>query len=449
VSAAVDDALGWGLRSELPQVPGFLLADEAPDLTAWQDDRVGWGLILPDDATLSAADRAQAVDAPEPIRGLLADRPGAPVFRYVQDSPDRFGALVRCLANGRVVRPDIAGSAFGVAEDRIPCYLLICASPADIPWEVQYTLNARFAVGRLDLDEAGLANYVAALRSDWHDSGSNQTTAVVWATDHGATDMSHTMRMSVAKPLWEQISGDRDVGPTSKLIDTDTGGATVPRLLDALTAASPGLVVTTSHGAEPPSDGSATATAGLGLLVGDDHARVEPADVLARWNPDGAIWYAHACWSAGGSADTIYDDLFGAGSDIGLMLHRVAALGSVSSPTPRALLGANKPLRAFVGHVEPTFNWTIDHPETRQHLTGGIIAALWDGLYRKGSCPVGHAFRSLYEPIGALAAQHLALKRDFARGKEVSDQLLMAQLAARDRMSTVILGDPTVRLRFA
>jgi hypothetical protein len=450
VSGKVGHALVWGLRSELPQAPTFLFAEPPPDMANWRDPRVGWGLILPENEALGAREKAQAVDAPEPIRQLLADpdRTGAPVLRYAPRSSNRFGTLFRYLGDGTPVQPDIAGSDFGVAEDRIPHYLLICGSPEQIPWDLQYALNARFAVGRLDLDEAGLRNYVAALRTDWADSQANQKSVVVWATDHGRTDMSHTMRQYVAQPLWQAISSDEDVGPTSALIDRDGGGATAPTLLEALGTRKPGLVATTSHGVTLPLDDPSTLALNLGLPVGDDGKFASPEETLSHWSPDGAIWYAHACCSAGGRGDTIYDDLIDGDSRIGRVLRGVAALGSVSAPLPKALLGAPKPLRAFVGHVEPTFDWTIRQPETRQALTGGIRAALYDSLYQRESCPIGRAFHSFYEPIGTLAVEQISLKEKYGSGANVSSQLLAAQLSARDRMSTVILGDPTVRLHF-
>lgn len=149
-SGPVSNALGWGLRTRLPvsPPPQFLFAEEEPDLGRWQDERVGWGLILPEVEGLSYRDKARALDAPGPIQALLADRPGAPVFRYVACSPNRFGTLLRYTTDGQRFQPDIAGSGFGVAHDRIPYYLLICGSPTQIPWDLQYALNARFATGR-------------------------------------------------------------------------------------------------------------------------------------------------------------------------------------------------------------------------------------------------------------------------------------------------------------
>ena len=175
----------------------------------------------------------------------------------------------------------------------------------------------------------------------------------------------------------------------------------------------------------------------LGCFVDDGLTFAPPEDMLARWEPDGAIWYAHACCSAGAHGGTIYDDLFPPDTPVGAVLRGVAALGSVTAPLPKALLGAKRPLRAFVGHVEPTFSWTIRQPPTRQALTGGLTEALYDSLYQRASCPVGRSFRPYWVPIGTLAAEQVALKEAFLAGQPVSSQLLTAQLSARDRMSTV------------
>jgi hypothetical protein len=448
VSGPVGDAQRWGLRSELPDIRPYLFAEKRRDLSDWTDDRVGWGIILPDNDEFSPADKARAVDAPVPIRELLRDRQGAPVLRYPPNSPNRFGTLLRYLPDGDVKQPDLAGSEFGIAPDCIPYYLLIVGPPGSIPWDLQYALNTRYAVGRLDLDDGGLANYVACLRDGWHEATSNQVSAVMWATDHGPADMSHTMREYIAKPVFAPFARDPDTSHGSLLIDHDSGGATRSRLLDALATTRPGLVVTTSHGVTSPVSDLPALSASLGLLVDDEFGFARPEEILARWEPDGAIWYAHACCSAGTRGDTIYDDLFGPDTPVGEVLRGVAALGSVTAPLPKALLGVKRPLRAFVGHVEPTFDWTIRQPQTRQALTGGLTEALFQNLYQRDSCPVGRSFHPYWEPIGTLAAEQESLRQAFAKGQPVSSQLLSAQLSARDRMSTIILGDPTVRLDF-
>jgi hypothetical protein len=446
VTGDVEDPVGWALGRKIPVIGRTLFAERPPDLWDWQDCRVGWGLILPEDESLSVPDRARAADAPGPIRDLLADRPDAPVYRYRPDSPNRWTTLMRYFADGRALPPDIAASEFGLDETQIPYYLLICASPADIPWEFQYLLNTRFAAGRLDLDERGLANYVTALRSGWSQTTADPFTALVWATDHGDGDMSGTMRSYVAQPVFAELSGDPSLAEKATLIDRDHGGATSASLLQALADKIPGLIVTTSHGVTYPSDDPALLAANLGLLVGEDLRYQPPEEILGSWQPDGAIWYSHACCSAGSSAETIYTGIAALDSDITQVLTSVAAIGSRTAPLPRALLGASRPARAFIGHVEPTFDYTIRQPETRQALTSGLTTALHDCLYQEDKPGrVGHAFRKYFEPIGTAASQQIVLQRDYDRGGSVERQLLTSHLTARDRMSTVILGDPTAR----
>jgi hypothetical protein len=114
------------------------------------------------------------------------------------------------------------------------------------------------------------------------------------------------------------------------------------------------------------------------------------------------------------------------------------------APLPTALLGAKEPLRAFIGHVEPTFDWTLTQPSTNQFLTDPICKALYDGLYNR--MPVGHAFRPWFERIGTSFAEHDAAFLKYKEGQDTEDKLLYYLLSARDVSSTVILGDPTAVL---
>jgi hypothetical protein len=447
VTGAVDDPIGWSYSTEIPAIGRTLFADQLPDFWDWRDPRVGWGVILPENESLTVPDRARAVDAPEPLHELLADRPDAPVFRYRPDSPNRWTTLMRYFSDATALPPHIGTSGLGVGREQIPYYLLICASPADIPWEFQYLLNTRFAVGRLDLDDEGLSNYITALRCDWANAKADPFATLVWATDHGGDDMSGIMRRYIARPLFDELRGDQTLAAKSTLIDRDSGGATAASLMQALTSKTPGLIVTTSHGVTNPVNNPAQLATSLGLLVDEDLRYAAPAELLARWEPDGAIWYAHACCSAGASAHTVYGGLPALGSDIMQVLTALTTVGSLVAPLPEALLGARHPARAFIGHVEPTFDYTIREPETRQSLTDGLCAALHGGLYQETHPGrVGQVFHGYFEPAGTAASQQIPLKRSYDKGENVGRQLLAAQLMARDRLSTVILGDPTVRL---
>lgn len=191
--------------------------------------------------------------------------------------------------------------------------------------------------------------------------------------------------------------------------------ASAAQLIDALADAArpPIFVMTASHGMTGPLDDLAKMTAALGLLVDQHGVPLDPVALLAKWQPDGAIWYAHACCSAGSDDATQYGDLVGDGP-VKDVLPGVAMLGASVAPLPTALPGAERPLRAFVRHVEPTFDWTLRHLESKEPLTHALHSALYNGMHRT---------------------------RPNRRARAAA---LRTQLG--DRQACVILGDPTVAL---
>ena len=188
----------------------------------------------------------------------------------------------------------------------------------------------------------------------------------------------------------------------------------------------------------------------LGLPVDSAHAVVQPDALLARWQPDGAVWFAQACCSAGSDAPSAYQGLFDPAGLVDQVLEGVAKVGALTSPLPRALLGAARPLRAFIGHVEPTFDWTMVFPPNRKRLTDSLRTAVYTQLC-SGS-PAGLALGSVYSAVGALLLGHskaLDAHNDNPPGParaEALDMALYSKVTAYDRAGTVLLGDPTVRI---
>jgi hypothetical protein len=440
----------WALRTRPPAIQTYLPVPPAADPANWRDPRIGWGLILVEREGLSDAEQASAVDAPEPIQALLKERGNAPVFRYRPASPYRFTHLRNHSARQDVA---ISGTRIGLERGALPKYLLIYGPPTEIPWELQYSLNASHIVGRLDLEGEALENYVQALINEWSNMGSHIDQAVMWAVDFGSGDISHLMRDSVAAPIYARWLTDTTLRDNATFIDGSTTQASTSALVAVVSQKKPALIVTTSHGQTGPLSDLALMKAKLGLPVGQDFRSLDPDQLLAEWEPDGAIWYAHACCSAGSDAVSLYsclerDDptlcLVKPGSSIDRVLKGVAALGALVAPLPRALLGAKKPLRAFIGHVEPTFDWTIRQPATKQFLTTALEQALYNNIYT--ATPVGLAFSDWYSSLGGLSVEYEHARDAYNRGEETLNSVLYCQLAARDRQSMVILGDPTVTL---
>lgn len=340
-----------------------------------------------------------------------------------------------------------AASPVGAGPQELPKYLLIYATPADVPWRVQFALNPVRCVGRLDLTGDALANYVTALMDGWSGSAAAYARPVVWAVNHGQGDITALMRDSVADPIATALANDKEMTPT--FIDGSSQAATTEALRDALAANQPALVVTSSHGMTGPLTDVAAMKSNLGLPVDQAHHVISPGDLLARWQPDGAVWFAQACCSAGADSPSAYAGLFEPGTLLDDTLTAVAQVGAMTSPLPRALLGAPRPLRAFIGHVEPTFDWTLSFPPNRQVLTSDLVTA----IYTRLCCgqPVGMAMRGYYPAIGSLLQSYVSARASYstqigAAAKPSLDMLVYSWVGAHGRASTVILGDPTAAI---
>jgi hypothetical protein len=435
---------GWAVRPASIDA-GVALFPRPPDPADWRHPQIGWGLVVLDRDEFTAEQKARNEDLAEPLRALVADRPQSKVLRY--RSTGRFeGWLLRDYVNGGD-RP-IATSKIGTGPAEIPAYLLIAASPQDIPWSLQYQLNLVRHVGRLDLPPDGLANYVGHLIHGWAGSAARYSSPVVWAVDHGEADITRLMCDAVTAPAYAAFSADPDVAQGA-FIDGRTADASVDALTGALIDKQPAIVVTSSHGQTGPLDQPDVMAQRLGALVDDGHRVVDPATLLSRWQPGGAIWFAQACCSAGADKPSSYQGMFDDGSDVGAVLAGVAAIGPRVAPLPTALLGASEPLRAFIGHVEPTFDWTMVFPPTRQQLTGWVCDLLYTGLC--AGAPIGLALENarVYQSVGALLMQHSRAVARFATAdpgarRPALDLALYSKVSAYDRAGMVLLGDPTV-----
>jgi len=415
---------------------GGVLGPEDVSPKDWRHEQIGWGLILRDGA-----------DIPEPLQELLKTRPGAPVLRYMP-------GITLYLSNPAAgIDVPVSNGPTGVDKpSSLPYYLLIYGSPSDVPWELQYFLTSkRFYVGRLDLGGEALENYVAALINEWSDSTADIQQAMAWSTVQDADGITSLMRTAVGAQVVQEWQKDKNSTFHDNIVflDGKQAAATAAGLAGALLDRRPALIVTTSHGRTGPLSKPLEMQERLGMLVDQTGADVDSASLLAGWQPDGAVWYAHACCSAGCSAQTQFDEQFGElippGSDVDRVLKGVAGLGSLTAPLPKALLGAKRPLRAFIGHVEPTFDLSLRDIGTGQHLTGILRTALYKEIYTH--TPVGMAFASWLTSGGAFSSPYNKALDALNQNLPDARKLLLAyQLLNRDRSNTVILGDPTVAL---
>jgi hypothetical protein len=424
-----EDPTGWILDGPSRVAMADLALPEVPDLSAWDSKEVGWGVVM-----------AQDANVPEPVAELVAAR-HARIYRY---QPNTRDALTTLLDPEGSAALDMRGAPAGRETGHLPQYLMIVGSPGEVPWGIQFILSAQRFVGRLDLDFAGLENYVNALLDDFKGAGTSDAgRVVVWSS--GAEDddeeITGLMRKLVAKALQQRVAGDKDREVHS--IGVDENGAPLKQLVQRLIDTHPGLIVTTCHGYTPINGKETALRDGLGLPVDESGAVLTVADPLDGWEPGGAVWYAHACCSAGADAPTLYDGLFDKGSPVDRLVKGIAKAGPMTAPLPRRLLGHSRPLRAFIGHVEPTFDWMLRQPFTKAAIVDGLLDSLYPNVFRY---PVGRAFSDWIRSASAARIQYIEHKRLLDRFEATLSHLLYYQLLATDTQATVVLGDPAALL---
>jgi hypothetical protein len=426
--------LNWGVRTYRDP---FVRAPPAKDLSSWEDQDIGWGLVLPS-GNVDNNEKHRCEDAALPLREL-AHRRSAPVFRYERDVP---AGKVRQYDEQGLARDLALTGARGRGPYRIPEYLLIAGSPAEIPWSYQYQLQTGAMVGRLDLDDAGLGHYVEGLLCNWANSDRQAAFPTIWAVDHGHPDITRLMRKVIADPLAAKFSGDPEF---------DMGGgylvdrfATHANLRERVQSRRPAFVATSSHGAIQPLTDPQALLRQVGVMVDVDHS---PLDLRAAPDPPlGSIWYAHACCSAGCDAPSSFQGAVGASSTLGDVLSALATVGPATAPLPRALLGKKQPIGAFVGHVEPTFDWTLQDRGNKQVTSGHIVSALYDTLHRADRPSIGFAMATYLRHVGYLITRLNATIDEINAMRADVGEAFMLRLIVDDLRATVILGDPTVRL---
>lgn len=430
---------GWGARRGLTRSQRVLPFTAPVDQKLWADPDVGYGVLVVDDPTTTwTADKAAGVDAlvPAAVQRLVAARPGTVLLRWSAGLADR--KVVRYFPD-KAQTVEIGLTPFGVGKNRLPRYVLIVGGPEVVPWSVQYAFAVRHAVGRLPFTGADLDPYIDALIDNWSGASLDVTAPVIWSVDHGPNDITRLMRATFTAPLERAFTGT-----LPGMVHLAGPSATGAALLDALAPAGrkpPALVVSSSHGATPL---DATLSAVLGLPVDADH-RTLTLDDLDAAMPSGAIWFAQACCSAGGAGASSYSGLIAPGTVVDTALSAVAALGPMVSPAALRLLGRKSPVRGVFGHVEPTFDWTLQDPSSGQTFTADLVKALSSNLHF--GWPAGYAFEDYRLGVGTINSKWARARTDFKAGdRELLDEMARLRLTALDRQSMVLLGDPTVTL---
>jgi CHAT domain-containing protein len=338
--------------------------------------------------------------------------------------------------------------------DKLPYYLLLVGSPAEISYEFQSQLDVQYAVGRLCLDSpAAYQRYAEAVVAAETRGTDQPRRAAFFGVENADDRMTFLTSEYLIRPLAEKLrlecggSGSRPAWDIETVLGEE---ARKDRLAGFLGGPQlPALLFTACHGVAFPS-GDRRQLGHQGALLCSD-------------------WPGPAAWGAGGQRELPEEHYF-SGDDLpsdarlaGLIAfnfacygagtpqcdsYRPADEGGARALAPRDFV-ARLPQRlleqgalAVVGHLDRAWGYSFIWKGTDD------IRVFEQACQRLlGGYPVGFALDAFHFKFAELSADLMAERVRIDSGKG-PDESLLASLwtAAQDARNYVILGDPAARL---
>ena len=404
-------------------------------------DQAGWGIIFPSDTDPAIR------EALSPLLQLRERQAG-----------ERF----RIYAGEDGYRPDDSKSEWlarrprrmgpGPADpDKVPYYLLICASPAEIPYRFQSQLDVQYAVGRIHFD--ALDDYASYAAS-------------VVAAEGGQVQLPRRMDLfGVANPMDQAtaLSARHLVAPLQQELASDfpdwsfatamKGQATKARLAELIGGNdTPAVLFTASHGMGFPLNSDRQLPHQGALLCQDwpgpgAHRGPIPQDfyfagddIAADANLLGLIAFFFACYGAG--TPELDDFAQQAFKDA----ERIAPHPFLARLPQRMLAQPRGGALAVIGHVDRAWSYSFRWPQAGDQT--GVFRDTFHRLLE------GHPVGSALEPFNARYAElSTVLSDDLGaadNGKQIDAQELAGKWTANnDARGYALIGDPAVRLPLA
>ena len=395
----------------------------------------GWGVVFSED-TPAGVRRA--------LSNLLEfrrDRAGRKDDRYYREFvvPNGLKAADFLLDQG--------ATPYETAHpSRIPYYLLLVASPKQIPFRFQYELGLQYAVGRLCLESLNdyrqYADQVIAAEARAQRPKRVSFFGVENIGNRASLETTEDLVIGLADRLTEHGS-DWSV---DRALKAEASKARLKRLLGDQ---APALLFAAGHGLVLPPDDPAQ-EALQGALVcsdwpgsDDPGRRVRPEHFFAAndlrdesKNISGLIMFLFACYGAGTPSRDAFDLSAPAG---GKLLSRKPFISGLC----RSLLSHGA--TAVIGHVERTWTSGFRWPGGATHIETftNAMKRLLDGY------PVGSALSRFAVRHGQLSAQLKNLE-DHKNEEGLSDaerrHYSRLWRGNRDARNFIVVGDPAVRL---
>jgi hypothetical protein len=338
----------------------------------------------------------------------------------------------------------------------VPYYVLIVASPEDIPFEFQYGLDLNWAVGRIwfsrNRDFERYAESVVAYESATRVSTTRQ--AVIFSPRNGEDEAMALACERFAKPLVDGTSTTLPIGvlkrfkldsyKVSSLIGAPATRDAVERIIQGKSdGGPPALVLTASHGLEYFSGDPHQEKRQGALLCDDYQGRGVPKrgdflaaeDVSTDAKVHGQIQIMFSCYGLGWPAKDNFARML-------LKVPSVAPSPSIAALPQRLLSHENGGQLAMIGHIDRA--WSSSYSSPRGGSSIEPFRSLMNQLM--AGKRVGLATEDLNKRWAVLYAE---MFHEIKNVDEFSDRKkLRTQWISRDdARNYIVIGDPAVRLR--
>lgn len=410
----------------------------------------GWGMLLP--ADLDASQEGAVLDALAPLINLRREQAGNAfrIFKGAEgvrpnETKNRF--LSRFGAGPGPVNPN-----------QMPYYLLIVASPGEIPYRFQTQLDVQYAVGRVWFDNPQRLNqYAESVVRAEIDRSARPAKFTFFSPQHpgdaftqSVTGMIQALsaRLNADLPAWQVLLLDGQQARISNLIETLEHDA--PRVLFA---SGHSLVYPKGSEAQSPDQGGLVCANWPGPVGWSGPLPpsmcFRAADVPEAADLNGMVYIQYSSYSLGtpGNEDvpTHINDpeiSFGVSQDIESAVHAMLRPASLARLPQRLLsLPGGRGALAAVGWIDQL--WSYSHPDRAAREL-----AVFETSLRKlaDGYPLGAAFEHFQERYAEAALDLTSTVEEVSFGI-VDDRLLADQwVGMTNARNLALFGDPAARL---
>lgn len=404
------------------------------ELNADKLEKAGWAIIFGPSVSKKIRDNLS------PLIELRRKQVGDPArFKDNLDAPAaKQSASDWLLANGTSL--NVVDPLKGV-----PYYVMIVASPAEIPFEFQYELDLYWAVGRLWLEnEDAYANYAESV-VEYENPGHKVSTAkkmVLFAPDYAGQDNGAGKLLcdKLVKPMLAAGLGADSQFKTIAYMGAD---ATKEKLGTLFSGADPGgppaLLFTGSHGLLKLPTSKELADA-QGSIVCEPWTDPPPdTSYYAAWDlpkapkVHGMVHFLFNCYGLGWPRNDTYS----------LDKKVEISPAPMMARLPQALLGCEGGALAVLGHIDRAWSWsyTADGETPQDQSFRDVLTKIMSG-YRLGSAT--DQFNLRWATL-AIPLKDTLKKMQTRRGLEQEAATLW--MACDDARNYILHGDPAVKLR--